>query len=174
MYINGSVLTWEWQCYLARLCNEWWSIQCSVLVQLISDDFWQCFKKYYYSHFIALWILSRTIQVGRYQKKHSPTHTYRGHHSSLICFLHLLRSMTSSLFNVYAWQLFCTISVQVFMVWHPPLHTVHTLYIFSPSHCLLFTAHAHTIATCSAVILRLCHLILVFLWTLYLELCLLA
>jgi len=24
------------------------------------------------------------------QKKHSPTHTYRGHQSSLICFLHLL------------------------------------------------------------------------------------
>jgi len=27
------------------------------------------------------------------QKKHSPTQTYRGYQSSLICFLHLLRSM---------------------------------------------------------------------------------
>jgi len=26
----------------------------------------------------------------RYQKKHSPTHTYRGHQSSLICFIHLI------------------------------------------------------------------------------------
>jgi len=28
-----------------------------------------------------------TNQVSRYQKKHSPTHTYRGHQSSFICFL---------------------------------------------------------------------------------------
>jgi len=47
----------------------------------------------------ALWILSGTTQVSRYQKKHSPSHTYRDHQSSLICFLHLLQSMASSLFN---------------------------------------------------------------------------
>jgi len=46
--------------------------------------------------------------------KHSPTHIYRGHQSSLICFLRLLRSMASSLFNVRVWLSFCTISVQVF------------------------------------------------------------
>jgi len=50
--------------------------------------------------FTALWILSGTTQVSWYQKKHSPTYTYRGHQSSLICFLHLLWSMTSSLFNL--------------------------------------------------------------------------
>jgi len=41
------------------------------------------------NHFTALWILSGTTQVSRYQKKHSPTHTYRGHQSSLVCFIHL-------------------------------------------------------------------------------------
>ena len=46
--------------------------------------------------------------------------------------------------------------------WHFPLS--------SPNHCLLFAAHAHTIATCSAVVLRLCPLIPVSLSTLYLEL----
>jgi len=44
--------------------------------------------------------------VSRYQKKHSPTHTNRGHQSSVICFLHLSQSMTSSLFNLHA----CTLS----------------------------------------------------------------
>jgi len=33
---------------------------------------------------------------------------YRGHQSPLICFLHLLRSMASSLFNLHAWQSFST------------------------------------------------------------------
>ena len=47
---------------------------------------------------LRLWILSRTTRVSRYQKKHSPAHTYRGHQSSLICFIHLIRSMASSLF----------------------------------------------------------------------------
>ena len=70
-----------------------------------------------YSHthncFTALWILSGTTRVSQYQKKHSP-YTYRGHQSSLICFIHLLRSMASSLFNPCTWQSFSTISVQVF------------------------------------------------------------
>jgi len=94
-------------------------------------------------------------------KEHSPTQTYRGQQSSLICFLHLLQSMASPLFNLRAWQSFSTISVQVFFVyllaWHPPLHTP---YIYSPN-CLLFAAHAHTIGTCFAVVPKLCHLILV-------------
>jgi len=33
--------------------------------------------------FTALWILSGTTQVSQYQKKHSPTHIYRSHQSSL-------------------------------------------------------------------------------------------
>jgi len=49
-------------------------------------------------------------------------------------------------------------SLVYLLAWHPPLHTP---YISSPNHCLIFATHAHTIATCSAVVLRLCHLILV-------------
>jgi len=40
--------------------------------------------------------------VHQYQKKHSPTHTYPDHQSSFICFLHLLRSMASSVFSLHA------------------------------------------------------------------------
>jgi len=75
---------------------------------------WTQQNYYYYNHFTALWTLSGTIWVSQYQKKHTPTHTYRGHQSSLICFLHLLRSKASSLFNLRAWQSFSTVSVQVF------------------------------------------------------------
>ena len=60
-----------------------------------------------HNRFTALWILSRTTRVSWY---HSPTHTYHGHQSSLICFIHLLRSMASSLFNPHASQSFSTIS----------------------------------------------------------------
>jgi len=57
--------------------------------------------------------LSRTTRVGRYQKKHSPTHTHPDHQTSFINFLHLLRSTASSLFNLCAWRSFLTTSVQV-------------------------------------------------------------
>ena len=46
--------------------------------------------------------LSRTTQVGRYQKKHSPAHTHPGQRTSFITFLHLQRSMASSLFSLRA------------------------------------------------------------------------
>jgi len=49
-------------------------------------------------------------------------------------------------------------SLVYLLAWHPPLHTP---YISSPNHCLLLAAHAHTIATCFAVVPKLCHLILV-------------
>jgi len=111
---------------------------------------------------MALWILSGTSQVSRYQKKQSPIHTYRGHQSSLICFLHVIQSMASSQFNLHAWQSFpqslSKFSFVYLLAWHPQLHTP---YISSPNHCLLFKPHAHTIATCFAVVPRLCHLILV-------------
>jgi len=35
---------------------------------------------YYYNHFTALWTMSGTTQMSRYQKNHSPTHTYRVRH----------------------------------------------------------------------------------------------
>ena len=84
----------------------------------------------------CVWFLSGTTRVSQYQKKHSPTHTYHDHQSSLICFLHLIRSMASPLFNLCAWQSFFIISLQFFfglplqfLAWHPPLHTT---YISSP------------------------------------------
>ena len=43
-----------------------------------------------------------------YQKKHSPTHTHPDHQTSFINFLHLQWSVTSSLFNLRAWQFFST------------------------------------------------------------------
>jgi len=57
-------------------------------------------------------------------------------------------------------------SLVYLLVWQTPLHTP---YISSPNYFLLFAAHAHTIAACFAVVARLCHLILVYLSTLYLE-----
>ena len=66
-----------------------------------------------HSHFTAVgFCLGQRTSAGT--KRNSPTHTCRGHQSSLICFPHLLQSMASSLFNLLAWQSFSTISVQVF------------------------------------------------------------
>ena len=113
-----------------------------------------------------MWISSWTTRVSQYQKKHSATHTYSGHQSSLICFIHLIRSMASSLLNLRTWHSFAQslskFSLVYFLAWHPALHTyIHTTpYISSPNHCLLFATQAHTIATCFAVVPRLCHLIL--------------
>jgi len=67
---------------------------------------------------------------------------------------------------------FCTTSIQVLLVyhivWNPSLHTP---YISSLSHCLLFTTHAHTNATCFPVVTRLCHVFLISLSTLLRTLC---
>ena len=41
-------------------------------------------------------LLSGTTRVGRYRKKHSPTHTHTDHRASFITFLHLQLSMASS------------------------------------------------------------------------------
>ena len=58
-------------------------------------------------------LLSGTTRVGRYQKKHSPTNTHPDHRTSFIIFLHLQRSMASSLFSLRAWQSSRTTSLQV-------------------------------------------------------------
>ena len=55
---------------------------------------------------------SGTTQVSWYQKKHSPT-LYLEHHPTFISFFHLLWSIASSLFNLSAWQSFCTTSFHV-------------------------------------------------------------
>ena len=47
-------------------------------------------------------LLSETTRVGWYQKKHSPTHTRPDNQTSFIIFLHLQRTMASSLFSLRA------------------------------------------------------------------------
>jgi len=129
-----------------------------------------------HNHFMALWDLSRTTRVRWYQKKHSSTHNYRCHQSSNICFFHLIRSMASSLFSPRIWQSFSTIFLQVFfgLPLGLALSTSYTIHFFTQS-LSFFIALAHTItAACFSVVLRLCHLILVSLSTLYLEFYLVA
>jgi len=60
-----------------------------------------------------------------------------------------------------------TSSLVYLLVWSPPPHIP---YISSPNQCPLCATHAHTIATCFAVVSILYHLFLVFLLTPYLEL----
>ena len=57
-----------------------------------------CNKQQQQRPFNGLW--SGTTRVGRYQKEHSPTHTHPNQRASFITFLHLQRSMASSLFNL--------------------------------------------------------------------------
>ena len=115
--------------------------------------------------FNGLW--SGTTQVGRYQKKHSPTHTHPEYRTSFIIFLHLQRSMASN-FDSPLVQPLSRSSLVFLLVLDPQLHTP---YISSPNHHL-FAAHAHTNAACSAAIPMLCHLYLVSLSTPYLGVCL--
>jgi len=101
--------------------------------------------------FTALWILSGTTRVSRCQKKDSPTHTHRGHQSSLSAFsiyydtwyppysMHVLYSLFPQSLSKF--------SLVYLLAFHPPLHTP---YISSPSRCLLFATHALTVATCFA------------------------
>jgi len=46
-------------------------------------------------------------------------------------------------------QIHIKFSLVYLLAWHPPLHTP---YISSSNHCLLFATYAHTIATCFAVV----------------------
>ena len=101
--------------------------------------------------------LSGTTRVSRYQKNHSPTH-HPDHHPIFISFFHLLWSIASSLFKLCA---FCTTSLHVLFgrrLGLEPSTSYSIPYTSSPSQCLLFATHAHTIATCFAVVLRLYHL----------------
>jgi len=58
--------------------------------------------------------------------------------------------------------------------WLGTLHFILHTFLHPPNHCLLFATHANTIWACFAVVLRLCHLILVSLSTLYFEFYLVA
>ena len=74
--------------------------------------------------FNSLW--SGTTRVGRYQKKHSPTHTHPDHRTSFINFLHLLHSIASSLFSLCARQSSSTTSLQVLFGLHYTKHCKYT------------------------------------------------
>ena len=106
-----------------------------------------------------------------YQKKHSPTHTYHGHQSSLICFLHLLQSMASSLLNLHAWWSFSTISLQVFfglpLGLAPSASYTKHFFTQSLSSFRSTCTYNRNLFCCST---KISHLIPVSLSTLYLEL----
>jgi len=89
---------------------------------------------------------------------------------SLICFVHLLRSMAYSLINPRAWLSFSTVSLQVFFGLPLGLapSTSYSIHIFTQS-LSFFCSTCPYHRNCFTVVLRLCHLILVSLSTLYLE-----
>jgi len=97
-----------------------------------------------------------------YQKKHSATHLSW---SSIIPYL-LPPSIT--FYGILPVQCMC---LSVFLHNPSPSFLLYTSwpgtlqFIFhTPNHCFLFTTHAHTIATCFALVPPLCHLILVSTW----------
>jgi len=154
----------------ARVCDMLCICRCMFTCFVYSVN---CHYYYYYNnHSTALWILSRTTRVSRCQKKHSLTYY------TIVVINHPLHA--SSIFYD-PWHPPCSIyvpdsrfpqslskfSLIDLLAWHPPLNTP---YISSPNHCLLFAAHALTITACFVVVPKLCHLILVSLTTLYLEL----
>jgi len=122
-----------------------------------------------YSRFTALWISSRTTRLSRYQKKHSPTNINHPLSASSICYDPWHPPSSINVPDSFFPQSVSKFFLVYLLAWHPPLHTP---YISSSNHCLLFARHAHTIATCFTVVPRLCHLILVSPSTLYLEFCL--
>ena len=117
---------------------------------------------------------SRTTRVGRYQKK--LTHSHPSWSSDILYQLPPFTIIYSNLCSVYVldnplWQPLSRSSLVFLLVLDPLLHTP---YISSPSHYLLFAAHPHTNTPCSAVIPMLCHLHLVSFSVPYLGICLLA
>ena len=93
-----------------------------------------------------------------YQKKHSPPH-YPDHHPIFISFFHLPRSTASSLFNLRAWQSFCTTSLQVVFGLTLGLDpsSSYSIHIFAqsvssfrntcPYHCSLFCCSTKIISS---------------------------
>ena len=103
--------------------------------------------------------LSGVTPVSRYQKRHSPIHTYPDNQPSIICFLHQLRSIASSLFNLYPRQSFCTTSLQVLFgltlgLAHSTSYSMHFFTQSLSSFCNTCPYHRNRFAVA-------CHLILV-------------
>ena len=104
---------------------------------------------------------SGTTWVGRYQKKHSPTHIHPDHRTSFINFLHLLHSIASSLFSLRARQSSLTTSVQVHIGLPLGLgpSTSYSMHFFAQSSSFRSTCPYHR--SLFLVIPMLCHLYLV-------------
>ena len=101
-----------------------------------------------HNHFTAVWTLSTRTRVSWYQKKQSPTHTYSISHLYLLpssIAIHGLLPVQFMCLTVFLHNFCPKFSLVYLFIWHPPLHTP---YISSPNHCLLFAAHAHITATC--------------------------
>jgi len=108
-----------------------------------------------------------------------PEETFTNSHPSWSSFIPYLPPPSIMIHGILSDQFTCLslsaqspskFSLVYLLAWYPPLHTQ---YISSPK-LSFFATHAHTIATYFAVVPRLCHLILVFILTLYLEFYLLA
>ena len=100
---------------------------------------------------------SGTTWVSQCQKKDSPTH--HPDHPAFISFFYIPRSIASSLFKLHAWQSFSTTALHVLFGLPLGLEpSTSYCIISSPYQCLLFKAHALTIATCFAVASILYHL----------------
>jgi len=166
-YINiWQVETW--------LVGTWWSVmEVGILSTLWVWHSGVCHSGPRFTHF-GIPSLPPTLNSGEPVPEETFTHWHLLWSSIVPYLLHsskaIHETMTSSLFNPRTWQSFpqsvSKFSLVYLLAWHPPLYTP---YISSLNHCLLFATHAHTIAAYFAVVLRLCHLILVSLSTFYLE-----
>ena len=108
-------------------------------------------NRYYYTQpFNGLW--SRTTLVGRYQKKHSRTHTHPDHW--ILYQLPPFTTINGILFvhftclKVPLVQPLSRSSLVFLLVLDSQLHTP---YISSPNHNLLFAAHAHSKAAVAII-----------------------
>jgi len=94
-----------------------------------------CYYNYCYNCYGPL---SGTTEVSQYQKKHSPTCTYPDHQLSFISFLHLLRSIASSLFNL---QSFCTTSVYNIEIYSISVRACSILHLITVGQGFVLVVH---------------------------------
>jgi len=124
-----------------RLLREHTVMQCFLCVKF----FWYITRTHTHATVLRLYgfCLGQPglSQVSQYQKKRSPIHTYHGYQSSLICFIHLLWSMASSLFNPRTGSLFPQSLSKFSLVYLLPgtlhfiLHTfLHPIIVFFLQH----------------------------------------
>ena len=95
--------------------------------------------------------------MGQYQKKHSPTHTHPDHQTHFINFLHLLRSIASSLFSLRAWQSFFTTSLcrsSLITSWSGTLYFILHTFLETKQYEKMLTSQAKSSRQSTAVSLK--------------------